>query len=88
MKIKDGFVLRDVAGQTIVVAVGQMSKTFNGLIKLNSTGKFLWEHLQKDTDKDELISSLLSEYDVDHAVAAADTDKFLSVLEGAGILEK
>ena len=45
MKIKDGFMLREVASQTMVVAIGEASKTFNGIIRLNPTGKFLWEKL-------------------------------------------
>ena len=42
MKIKDGFVLRDIAGDTVVIATGELSKTFHGMIKLNSTGKEIW----------------------------------------------
>ena len=38
MKIKDGFVLRDIAGDTVVIATGEISKTFHGMIRLNSTG--------------------------------------------------
>ena len=29
MKIKNGFVLRDVGGQAVVIAVGEASKTFH-----------------------------------------------------------
>ena len=38
MKIKNGFVLRDVGGQAVVIAVGEASKTFHGMINLNATG--------------------------------------------------
>ena len=41
MKIKDGFMLRKVGGQNVVVAVGKASRDFNGIIRLNDTGKFL-----------------------------------------------
>ena len=43
MKIKDGFMLRKVGGQNVVVAVGKASRDFNGIIRLNDTGRFLWE---------------------------------------------
>lgn len=43
MKIKDGFMLRKVGGQYVVVAFGEASRSFNGIIRLNETGKFLWE---------------------------------------------
>ena len=87
MKIKEGFILRDVAGQTIVVAVGKMSKNFNRIIKLNSTGKFIWEKLSSDIERDDLVASLVAEYDIDEATASSDADKFIDALKGADILE-
>ena len=87
MKIKDGFILRDVAGQTIVVAVGKRSKSFNRIIKLNPTGKFIWEKLSSDIERDELVASLVAEYDIDEATASSDADKFVETLKGADILE-
>ena len=42
MKIKNGFVLRVVGGESVVVPVGEMSKKFHGMINLNETGAFLW----------------------------------------------
>ena len=87
MKIKDGFILRDVAGQTIVVAVGKRSKSFNRIIKLNTTGKFIWEKLSSDIEIDELVASLVAEYDIDEATASSDADKFVETLKGADILE-
>ena len=41
MKIKNGFVAKEIAGQYVVVALGQASKIFNGIIKLNESGKFI-----------------------------------------------
>ena len=43
MKIKNGFVVRKVGGESVVVPVGEMSKEFHGMINLNETGAFLWE---------------------------------------------
>lgn len=86
MKIKDGFILRDIASQTMVVAIGEQSKAFNGLIKLNSTGKFLWQKLQSDTDKDELVKAMTAEYDIDSATAQKDVEAFIETLRGADLL--
>lgn len=86
MKIKDGFMLRDIASQTMVVAVGEASKDFNGIIKLNSTGKFLWENLSSEISKEELIKRMLSEYDIDEATAEKDIDSFIRTLRGADLL--
>lgn len=88
MKLKSGFLLRQVGGQNIVVAVGEESKDFNGIIKLNDTGRFLWERLQKETDIKSLTSAMLSEYDIDEATAEADVSDFINSLKEADLLEK
>ena len=87
MKIKDGFILREVAGSYIVVAVGDRAKDFNGIINLNETGAFLWERLSKGADENQLKDALLAEYDVDENTAAADIKNFVSKLEEAGLLK-
>jgi hypothetical protein len=88
MKIKEGYLLREVAGSNIVVPVGEGSMDFSGVITLNDVGAFLWKNLENDTDKDELLKALLSEYDVDEAVAKADIDEFIERLKGAGLVEQ
>lgn len=87
MKIKDGFILREVAGSFIVVAVGDRAKEFNGIINLNETGAFLWEKLSKGADEKQLLDALLSEYEVDENTAEADVKNFVSKLEEAGLLK-
>ena len=87
MKIKPGFIIRELAGEYVVVALGEASKIFNGIIKLNDTGKFMWEKLAIGCEKEEIIQAILQEYDVDHAQVEADLDQFIKTLEGANILE-
>ena len=64
MRIKDEFLLREVAGSYIVVATGALTKEFNGIIKLNETGSFLWKKLAENTDVQALVGALTTEYDV------------------------
>ncbi len=87
MKIKNGYLLRQVGSQNVVVAVGAQSRNFNGIIRLNDTGRFLWEKLQNDTNEDELKSQMLSEYDIDEATAAADIADFVATLRRADLIE-
>ncbi len=87
MKIKNGFVVRSIAGESVVVALGEASKSFNGIIKLNETGRILWDALEVGCDEAALLSAILSEYDIDEETAKADIRRFISTLEGAGILE-
>jgi hypothetical protein len=88
MKIKEGYLLRTVAGSNIVVPVGEGSMDFSGVITLNEVGAFLWRGLENDNTQDGLLAALLGEYEVDEAVAKADIADFVDKLKGAGLLEQ
>ena len=87
MKIKNGFLLRQVGTQNVVVAVGEESRDFNGIIRLNDTGRFLWEKLQNEITESGLVSAMLLEYDIDEATAKVDIEDFIATLNEAGLLE-
>ncbi len=87
MKIKEGFVVREIAGESVVIALGKASQIFNGMIKLNETGRVIWDGLAAGKDRDQIVETILSEYDVERSVIEADFEKFISVLQGANILE-
>lgn len=87
MKIKQGFLLREVAGSYLVVAVGEAVKEFKGIINLNETGAFLWRLAEKGTTKEEMLKELLNEYDVDEKTAAEDIDKFTDKLVEAKLVD-
>lgn len=86
MKIKDGFMLRKVGGQNVVVALGEASRSFNGIIRLNDTGVFLWEQLKQDKTEEQLLEALTAEYDIDPAQAKADIADFVESLRKAALL--
>lgn len=86
MKIKDGFMLRKVGGQYVVVALGEASRSFNGIIRLNDTGRFLWERLSSDITVEQLCEALLAEYDVTEEQARADVSEFVQTLRKAAPL--
>ncbi|MBE6662583.1 MAG: PqqD family protein [Ruminococcaceae bacterium] len=88
MKIKNGFLLREVAGSYIVVATGALTKSFGGIIKLNETGSFLWKCLSEHTDKDGLVEALTKEYDVSREIAESDVSAFVKTLLDAGVIEE
>lgn len=86
MKIKDGFMLRKVGGQNVVVALGEASRSFNGIIRLNDTGVFLWEQLKQDKTEEQLLEALTAEYDIDPAQAKVDIADFVESLRKAALL--
>lgn len=87
MNIKKGFISRQVAGSNVVVATGEQSKNFNGVIKLNESGMILWNVLVGGAEKSDLVDALLAEYDIDRVTAEKDVDKFVGELRDAGALD-
>lgn len=86
MRIKNGFVLREVAGQIMVIATGEASKDFHGMIKLNLTGKVIWFALQEGLSAEEIAKRLQEQFDVDFEKALRDTQAFLQQMEDKGFL--
>ena len=79
MKIKEGFIIKKLGIGYIVVTVGDASKDFNGVIRLNETGAFLWQSIQDSADsREKLIQAMLDRYeDLDQETAEKDLDEFL-----------
>ena len=87
MKLKPDFLLRQVAGSWVVVAVGKASVDFNGMLTLNESGALLWQMLESGADRAALVEALTSEYEVTAEQAGADVDEFITTLLQAGCLE-
>ena len=87
MKIKQGFVVRTVGGETVVVPVGAMSKTFNGMINLNETGAMLWKFFTEEHTVEEATALLQAEYQIDEATAKKDAQAFVDNLVKHGFAE-
>ena len=88
MKIKEGFMLREVADSYVVVAVGKRSEQFNGMVNMNETGAFLWKLVEQGASRDELLSRLLETYEVAEEKAEQDVDKFISILQQNDFVEE
>ncbi len=87
MKIKEGYLLREVAGNYIVVAVGEAVKEFNGLVNLNESAAFLWKQLEEDKTEEQLVAALLGEYEVEEQKAKEDVGTFVKKLQEAKLIK-
>lgn len=85
LKLKEGFILREIGGEVMVIPSGE-ELDLNMMITLNETGRFLWERLQDGTTVDGLVSALLSEYEVEEAVARENVEKFVEKLNAHDFL--
>jgi hypothetical protein len=86
VKIKDGFMLRKIAGQSVVVPLGKRVVEFNGIMTLSDSGAQLWEIMQKDTTLEELVNFMTGEYSVDAATAREDIEEFVENIKGKNLL--
>ena len=87
LKLKEGFVMRKVAGETVVLPTGDKLK-LNMMITLNGTAAFLWERLVEGTDEETLVKALLDVYDVDEERARQSVTKFVEKLRKNEFLEE
>ncbi|MBR4058753.1 MAG: PqqD family protein [Lachnospiraceae bacterium] len=85
MKLKEGFVLRTISGQTVVIPTGE-DLDLSMMIKLNDTGRFIWEHLEKGTEIEELVEDMLEEYDVSRETAVEYIEQFVQKVKANGFL--
>jgi len=88
VKLKKGYLVREIADCHIVVPIGERVIEFKGIMTLNNTGSFIWNCLTNDISYSQLLSSILDEYEIDEATAKADLDEFLNAARGSGVLEE
>lgn len=88
MKVKDGFVLREICGENIVIPTGEATMQFNGLMTINEVGVSLWKLLSQDVSFDDLVKGILDEYEIDEETARKDIQEFLDYLNQYNIVEK
>ena len=87
MKIKNGYMLREVAGEAVVVPSGEVSLNFQGIISLNETGALLWKELEQSCEKKDLVQALLDEYEIDAETAEKDVNEFLKLAGDARLID-
>ena len=87
MKISSEYVTTNVAGQTMVVPVGDAAQAFRGIIRLNETAKFIWDALVKGLSEAEIVEKLTETYEVNAEKAQKDVSAIIEQLHKAGILE-
>lgn len=86
MRIKKGFVLRPVAGQYVVIATGEASKDFYGMVKLNETGADIWKALTEECAEEEIAGRLVDKYEIEENAALTSVQNFIKKMEQAGFM--
>ena len=86
MRINKEFILREIAGDYVIIPTGQTVLEFNGLITVNEVGVSLWNMLQEEVTEDDLVAGILKEYEVEEEVAREDIREFIDTLVTGNIL--
>ena len=87
MKIKEGFIVREIAGSFVVVPVGQNLVDFSSMITLNETGAFIFEQINDVADFYTIVEKFFSTYDVSKEEAEKAVESFVDYLKNSNLLE-
>ena len=80
MRIVPGFLIREIAGETVAIPSGQAEHHLSGLVVINGCGRFLFDLLQSEQTEASLLKAMTDTYDVDEVTALVDIREFLDVL--------
>jgi len=86
MNVLKDMILTEIEGEWYAVPVGEAAKRFSGMIRMNKTGKRIFELLMEGKDQDGVVKELMEEYEVDEATARSNVGDFIGKLKGAGVL--
>lgn len=86
MKRNTDFMLRDIAGEVILVPTGAATQQFNGMITLNEVAAFIWKNLDESESREILVDKIMDEFEVDRKTATRDVIGFVSALYERGLV--
>lgn len=89
MKLKDQLILREVAGEYVIVPTGRRAREVTNVVCISSSAAYLWDYMKDhEFSKEELVQRILEHYQgVTMEQAEQDIDRFLKVLSDNGILD-
>ena len=86
MHVISGFIVRQIAGETIAIPAGPAARELSGLLALGGSGQFLFNLLQTEQTEDSLVQAVVETYEIDEATVRADIAEFLEILRSNGVL--
>lgn len=88
MNLNKDFILRNIAGESILVATGSATQDFNGMITLNEVATFILENIDECETEEVLVEKVLEEFEIDEETAISDVREFLDQAIKFGIILK
>ena len=87
MKAREGFILRNLAGEYLLMPKGEKIKNYDSVVLMNELSAFVWGKLQNPVTQSDLLEAVLNVYDVDEKTAREDLDGLLAELKEAGVID-
>lgn len=87
MKVNKDFVLREIAGESILVPLGQQTMQMDGIINLNPVAAVIWSALSENPDQEYVLQEILEHFDIDEVQVRKDLQEFIDEMKVAGMLE-
>ena len=87
MKIRDEYIIREIAGSFVVVPTGSQAVEFGGIMTINETAAFIWNVFKKGAEKEDAVEAICAEYDVDRQTAEKDVDEVVELLQSYNVFE-
>lgn len=89
MKLKDQLILREVAGQYVIVPTGKRVKEVTNIVYISASAAYLWDYMKDhEFEKEDLVQRIMEHYTgVTEEKAREDIEKFLKILADNNILD-
>ncbi|MCH5170875.1 MAG: PqqD family protein [Oscillospiraceae bacterium] len=88
MKIKDGYILKNVAGENIVIATGEARLSFNGIITFNEVGAEVFTRLDGTRSIKQIVDEIALLYNAPKDVIEKDINKLIEKMRNHGLIEE
>lgn len=87
MKLEKNIIVREIAGEYILIPTGEAALKMTGIFAVTEVGAEIWKRLSLGKDEDTVIAELLAEYEVDEATLRQDYAEFIGRLVDSGLAE-
>lgn len=88
MKLKHEFIVREIAGEYVLIPMGKSALAFSGMVTTNEVGAYICEQLAKPVSQEALLDAICGEFEVTRETAREDMEQFLRMLRKADLLEE
>ncbi len=88
MKVKEGYIIKEVAGNNVVIATGDERMEFRGIIMFNEVGAVVFNMLDGTNTVEEIARKISKDYETPYETVEADVIKLIEKMKAQGLIEE